>query len=53
MKAYEDAFHQCSTSWAPWHVIPADHKWFRNYLVAELTVRALGEMKLKYPPLQP
>jgi len=49
MKAYEDALHKCSTSWAPWHVIPADHKWFRNYLVAELTVQALEEMKLEYP----
>src|SRR6266852_3352300 len=50
LKAYEDALHKCSTSWAPWHVIPADHKWFRNYLVAELTVQALEDMKLKYPP---
>jgi PPK2 family polyphosphate:nucleotide phosphotransferase len=50
MKAYEDALHKCSTSRAPWYVIPADHKWFRNYLVAELTVQALEEMKLKYPP---
>jgi PPK2 family polyphosphate:nucleotide phosphotransferase len=50
MKAYEDALRECSTPWAPWHVIPADHKWFRNYLVAELTVQALEELKLKYPP---
>ncbi len=50
MKAYEDALRKCSTPWAPWHVIPADHKWFRNYLVAELIVEALEGMKLKYPP---
>jgi PPK2 family polyphosphate:nucleotide phosphotransferase len=50
MKAYEDALRKCSTPWAPWYVIPADHKWFRNYLVAELIVRALEDMKLKYPP---
>ncbi len=49
-KAYEDGLHKCTTSWAPWYIIPADHKWFRNYLVAELTVQALEEMKLKYPP---
>jgi len=50
MKAYEDALRKCSTSCAPWYVIPADHKWFRNYLIAELIVQALEDMKLKYPP---
>ena len=49
-EAYEDALHRCSTPWAPWYVIPADHKWFRNFLVAELVVRALDRMRLKYPP---
>jgi len=50
MKAYEDALRKCSTSRAPWFVIPANHKWFRNYLIAELIVQALEDMKLKYPP---
>jgi PPK2 family polyphosphate:nucleotide phosphotransferase len=50
VEAYEDALHRCSTNWAPWYVIPSDHKWFRNYLVAELIVRALDRMRLKYPP---
>ncbi|HYL36570.1 MAG TPA: polyphosphate kinase 2 family protein [Bryobacteraceae bacterium] len=49
-QAYEDALHRCSTDWAPWYVIPADRKWFRNYLVAELIVAALDRMRLKYPP---
>jgi len=48
--AYEDALRKCSTPWAPWYVIPANKKWFRNYLVAELVVQALNDMKLKYPP---
>jgi len=47
--AYEDALRRCSTPWAPWHVIPANKKWFRNHLVAKLTVEALDRMKLKYP----
>jgi PPK2 family polyphosphate:nucleotide phosphotransferase len=47
--AYEDALRKCSTAWAPWHVIPANHKWFRNYLIAELIVQALDRMRLKYP----
>jgi PPK2 family polyphosphate:nucleotide phosphotransferase len=49
-EAYEHAIERCSTPWAPWYVIPSDRKWLRNHLVAELVVRALDEMKLKYPP---
>ena len=49
-EAYEEALHRCSTKWAPWYVIPANKKWFRNYLVAELVVQALDRMRLKYPP---
>ena len=49
-EAYEDALHKCSTPWAPWYVIPANKKWFRNYLVAELVVHTLDGMRLKYPP---
>ena len=50
LEAYEDALHRCSTDYAPWYVVPADKKWFRNYVVAEMIVRALDRMKLKYPP---
>ena len=49
MKAYEDALEKCSTDRAPWYVIPANDKRFRNYLVAELVVRTLNNMGLKYP----
>jgi PPK2 family polyphosphate:nucleotide phosphotransferase len=49
MQAYEDALEKCSTACAPWYIVPADHKWFRNHVLAELTVRALDNMKLKYP----
>jgi polyphosphate kinase 2 (PPK2 family) len=37
------------TKEAPWYVIPANRKWVRNYLVDELVVRALDNMRLKYP----
>jgi PPK2 family polyphosphate:nucleotide phosphotransferase len=47
--AYEDALSKCSTKEAPWYVIPANKKWFRNYLVAELVAKALENMRLKYP----
>jgi len=49
MAAYEDAITLCSTARAPWHVIPADHKWYRDLLVSERIVRALEGMKLKFP----
>lgn len=49
MQAYEDAINQCSTSYAPWHVIPADRKWYRDYLIAKIVVKAMEEMHLKWP----
>jgi len=49
--AYQDAIAGCSTKWAPWHVIPADHRWYRNHAVAEVIVRTLESFKMKYPRL--
>jgi PPK2 family polyphosphate:nucleotide phosphotransferase len=48
-EAYEDALSRCSTPHAPWHAIPSNHKWFRNYAVAEIVIRALTSLKMKYP----
>ncbi|MBS1808171.1 MAG: polyphosphate kinase 2 family protein, partial [Acidobacteria bacterium] len=39
--AYEDAINKCSTKDAPWHIVPANKKWFRNLAVAEAIVEAL------------
>lgn len=50
MAAYEDAIHATSTSWAPWHVVPADHKWVRNVAVAECLVAALRKLNPQLPP---
>ena len=41
MQAYEDAIVRTSTKHAPWHIVPADKKWFRNLAIAEATVDAL------------
>jgi PPK2 family polyphosphate:nucleotide phosphotransferase len=49
MDAYEDALGKCSTRHAPWYVVPADHKWFRNWVVSDVIVRTMEEMDLKYP----
>lgn len=48
-KAYEDAITRCSTPAAPWYVIPANKKWYRNVAISEIIVRALESLKLKMP----
>lgn len=50
MEAYQDALRRCSTEWAPWYAVPADHKWFRNWVVSDTIVRALEKLNLHYPP---
>lgn len=50
---YEGILGHTSTDDAPWYVIPADRKWFRNYLVASIVVRTLEDMKLAYPDPPP
>ena len=47
--AYEDVFNHTSTEWAPWHIIPADHKWFTRLAVAEIILNTLKRLKLSYP----
>ena len=49
IKAYDDALRECSTDYAPWYVIPANHKWFRNLAVSQIIVDTLEDMKLKFP----
>jgi PPK2 family polyphosphate:nucleotide phosphotransferase len=51
MSAYEEMLQNTSTPWAPWHVIPADHKWFTRALVAEIIIARLKSLKLAYPKL--
>jgi len=50
MKAFEDVLSATSTASAPWYIVPANHKWYRNLIVAERVVDALEDMKLKCPP---
>ena len=51
--AYQDAISKCATRDAPWYVIPSDHKWFRNFAVAEIVVRTLESFKMRYPTGKP
>ncbi|MBM3880109.1 MAG: polyphosphate kinase 2 family protein [Verrucomicrobia bacterium] len=48
-RAYEDALSRCHTKYAPWHIVPADRKWYRNYVVAHTVVDALEALDLKWP----
>jgi PPK2 family polyphosphate:nucleotide phosphotransferase len=49
IEAYTDALRKCSTPAAPWYVIPANKKWFRNFAVSEILIHTLESMKLKPP----
>jgi PPK2 family polyphosphate:nucleotide phosphotransferase len=49
MEAYEDALSKCSTHRAPWFIIPANHKWFRNLAIARIVVEQMESLKMKYP----
>lgn len=49
IEAYQDMLRECSTKVAPWYVIPANKKWFRNLAVSEIMVHALESMNLKFP----
>jgi PPK2 family polyphosphate:nucleotide phosphotransferase len=49
MAAYEDMLNHTSTDWAPWFIVPADHKWFTRLCVSEIIVATLKSLDLKYP----
>ena len=48
-RAYEDAVNATSTPWAPWYVVPSDHKWYRNLVVARTVAGTLEAMDPQWP----
>lgn len=50
MEAYEEMLRRTSTSWAPWYIVPSNHKWFRNLAVSRILVETLRAMDLRFPP---
>ena len=52
-RAFDDMLSQTSTEWAPWYVVPADHKWFTRLATAAILVRALSAIDPKYPAADP
>jgi PPK2 family polyphosphate:nucleotide phosphotransferase len=49
-QAYEDALTECNTEHAPWHIVPADKKWYRNLVVARLVRQTLEHLDPQFPP---
>jgi PPK2 family polyphosphate:nucleotide phosphotransferase len=47
--AYQDAISQTSTEWAPWYIIPADRKWYRNLVIATVIVNTLKKLDMSFP----
>jgi PPK2 family polyphosphate:nucleotide phosphotransferase len=52
VEAYEEAIARTSTKWAPWYVIPANHKWFRDLAISQILADTMEGMGLKTPPPQ-
>ncbi len=49
MRAYSDCLSATSTKWAPWYVVPADHKWVARAVVADVITTTIRSLDLKYP----
>jgi PPK2 family polyphosphate:nucleotide phosphotransferase len=50
-EAYEDALEATSTDWAPWYVIPADHKWVTRAVVADIVTSTIRALDLRHPEI--
>ena len=48
-RAYEDVLSKTSTKWAPWHIVPANKKWYRDFVVGSVVIDALEKLDMKYP----
>jgi|AMZC01.1.fsa_nt_AMZC01000277.1_1 PPK2 family polyphosphate:nucleotide phosphotransferase len=53
MAAYEDALTRCNTPWAPWYIVPADRKWYRNLVISSVLVETLERLDMRYPSAEP
>lgn len=51
--AFEDMIAKCNTASAPWHVVPADRKWYRDVVIAQALIERLEALDLRYPPAEP
>lgn len=51
VEAYEDVFTQTGKKLSPWYIVPADERWFRDFLVLSIIVAAMEQLNLKYPTI--
>jgi PPK2 family polyphosphate:nucleotide phosphotransferase len=49
MQAFEDVFEKCSTKVAPWYIVPANKKWYRNVVISETIIKTLESLEMKFP----
>jgi PPK2 family polyphosphate:nucleotide phosphotransferase len=49
MRAYEDALEKTSTKYAPWYIVPANKKWYRDLVMASVILETLKDLKMEYP----
>lgn len=49
IQAYADALSKTSTAWAPWYIVPANRKWYRNLVVASVIIQTLEGLEMQYP----
>jgi PPK2 family polyphosphate:nucleotide phosphotransferase len=49
IEAYQDVLNKTSTDWAPWYIVPANRKWYRNLVVATVLVETLEKLRLSFP----
>ncbi len=51
MKAYEDVFSKTSTEWAPWYIVPANRKWYRNLVIGTIIIEKLKSLNMAIPKI--
>jgi len=49
LTAYEEAISKTSTDWAPWYIVPANSKWYRNLIISRIIVETLESLNMSYP----
>lgn len=49
IEAYEDVFRHTATKRSPWHIVPANERWFRDYLVLRILIKSMEKLNLAYP----
>jgi len=49
MQAYEDVLNKTSTEKAPWYIVPANHKWYRDWVISSILLTTLEGLNMKFP----